>query len=79
MSENFSLLPEITEKNIPQISGYIRLREEQSMVRERVNGREAEESARDGRGEGERRPMYGQFQQITGKNEKEKINLEIDR
>ena len=55
------------------------MREEKSTVGERVNGRETEDSARDGRGEGERRPMYGQFQQISGKNEKEKINLEIDR
>ena len=48
------------------------MREEQSMVRERVYGREAEESARDGRGDEERMPMYGQYQQKTGKKKNKK-------
>ena len=39
-------------KNYPQISGYVRLREEQSTLGERVNGRKPEDSAREGRGDG---------------------------
>ena len=59
--KKFSLSPEITEKNIPQISGFVKLREKQSTVGERVNGRETENSARNGRGDKERKSMHGLF------------------
>ena len=70
--QDFSLSSDITEKNIPRISRYVRLREEQSTVREKVNGRETEKSARDRRGDEERKSMLGQFQQLSGKKEKQK-------
>ncbi len=69
--KNFSLSPFFYKKIFPQISGYVRLREEQSTLGERVNGRKPEDGAREGRGDGDgpQAPRYGQFQQISGKNE----------
>ena len=42
-------------------------------VGERDNGRETKDSVRDGKGVETRRLLYGQFPQISAKNEKQKL------
>jgi len=59
-------------KKSPQISGCVRLRKRQLTVGERDNGRETKDSVRDGKGVEKRRLLYGQFPQISAKNEKQK-------
>ena len=41
-------------------------------IGERDNGRETKDSVRDGKGVKKRRLLYGQFPQISAKNEKQK-------
>ena len=48
------------------------MQERQLTVGEMDNGRETKDSVRDGKGVEKRRLLYGQFQQISGKNEKQK-------
>ena len=48
------------------------MRKRQLTVGERDNVRETKDSVRDGKGVEKRRLLYGQFQQISGKNEKQK-------
>ena len=48
------------------------MRKQQLTVGERDNGRETKDSVRDGKGVEKRRLLYGQFPQISAKNEKQK-------
>ena len=49
------------------------MRKRQLTVGERDNGRETKDSVRDGKGVETRRLLYGQFPQISAKNEKQKL------